>query len=84
MPELINWYDSMDIWIYFVPSLDAVIQRDAPESMLRVVDEAWPQTVAFILRAEEEIFGLMFCGQVSRQKRRMCVRRQVNYLLWLL
>lgn len=81
---LVNEYDSVDIGIDFVPSLDAVIQRNTPNSMLRVVDKPWSQTVAFILRAEEEILSLMFCGQVSLQKGRMGIRRQVHYLLWLL
>lgn len=61
-PELINVYDSMDKGVNLVPSLEAVIQRDAPESMLRVVDESWSETVALILRAKEEIFGLVFGG----------------------
>lgn len=73
MPELINIYYSMDKGVNLVPSLDAVIQRNAPNSMLRVVDESWSETVALILRTEEKIFCFVFCGQVSGQKWRMSV-----------
>ena len=61
-PELVKEYDAVDERIDFVPCLDAVIQRNAPHSMLRIVDEPWSQAVAFILRAEEDIFGFVFGG----------------------